>query len=309
MKLATTTGDFRHYVKNEAEAVRYIAEAGFKHIDFSFYYRDFVENEDMDRQVDDALAVAKELGVDFVQAHATDFEPFRSDRDYDYELMLMKKTLSAAHRLGIKNIVFHALLVPGCNKQYPDGEKEFFEYNKKIFDLVLAEAEQYGITILVENGCEANTGGRYCLMTGKNMNDFIEYVGNPNLKAVWDIGHANLRNMSQYDSIIEMGDNLYALHIQDNDGNYDEHTAPFSGTTNMDEIMQALIKINYNGYFTFEADNYVMRSDGWPYKRKHFEGEMQSRLKNPSLKLRKMAEDMLYEMGKYMLETYDVFEE
>ncbi len=309
MKLATTTGDFRGYVKTAAEKVKCVAEAGFRHIDFSFYYRDFAASEDLEKQVEDAMAVATEYGVDFVQAHACDFDPFRKDRDPDHEIWIMKRTLKAADRLGIKNIVFHAQLVPGCNKIYPDGKDEFFRYNKKIFDLILPEAEKYGITVLVENGAEANTGGRYCLMTGRDMNEFIEYVGHKSLKAVWDIGHANLRGMNQYESIVEMSDNLYALHIQDNDGNYDEHTAPYSGTTNMDEIMQALLKINYKGYFTFEADNYIVRNGSWPYSRRPFNGETENKLQNPTLKLRMMADKLLYEIGKYILEQYGVFED
>ena len=36
MKLATTTGDFYGYAKDQFEAIDYISEAGFKYLDYSF---------------------------------------------------------------------------------------------------------------------------------------------------------------------------------------------------------------------------------------------------------------------------------
>ena len=36
MKLATTTGDFGRYTNDQAEAVRYIREAGFLYLDYNF---------------------------------------------------------------------------------------------------------------------------------------------------------------------------------------------------------------------------------------------------------------------------------
>lgn len=48
-----------------------------------------------------------------------------------------------------------------------------------------------------------------------------------------------------------------------------------------------------------------------PYRRKAWEhnGETVTKLVNPSLELKKKAVDLLFETGKYILETYDCFEE
>ena len=51
---------------------------------------------------------------------------------------------------------------------------------------------------------------------------------------------------------------------------------------------QGLLDVQYDGYFTFEA-SYTLLS--------------------PSLELKKQAVDLLYEVGKYILETYQCFEE
>ncbi len=308
MKLATTTGDFKGYVKTTAESVKCIAEAGFRCVDVSFYDKSFIYAEDWREQVADIKRIAEACGVDLIQAHAANFDPYHPQADFDRECDGLQRTLEATAMLGIRNIVLHPMLVPHNYELYPNGKEAFFQYNKNLYDLVLPEAARRGIHILIENSAEKNMDGRYFLMTGQDMVDFIDYVGHPYLKAVWDIGHANMRANNQYEDIITLGDHLAGLHIQDNDGVCDEHTAPFSGTVNMDAIMQGLLKIDYKGYFTFESDNYLLKAGSWPYTRKSFAGDMPNRLSDPSLALRMMAEKQLYAIGRFILEQYDVFE-
>ena len=105
-----------------------------------------------------------------------------------------------------------------------------------------------------------------------------------------------------------MKDHLRALHIQDNYGKYDEHFAPFMGTINMDAIIQGLLEANYQGFFTFESGNILMAAGSVPHARYTFMGNMPSRLMSPSLKLKRKAVALMYEIGKYMLEQYNCFE-
>lgn len=96
---------------------------------------------------------------------------------------------------------------------------------------------------------------------------------------------------------------MYALHIQDNLGTDDSHIAPFCGSLNLDAVMHGLMDINYKGYFTFEAGNILLPASC----RRPFEKDQ--RLATAPLELRIKAENLLYEMGKYILEAYDCFEE
>ena len=50
-----------------------------------------------------------------------------------------------------------------------------------------------------------------------------------------------------------------------------------------------------------------MRGGGWPYLRRNDRPET-ARLQNPSLELKLMAENYLYETGKYLLSQYGAFE-
>ena len=54
-----------------------------------------------------------------------------------------------------------------------------------------------------------------------------------------------------------LGEHLQALHIHDNDRWHDSHQIPFSMDTDFEAIVKALKEIDYQGYFTLEADRYL----------------------------------------------------
>ena len=75
--------------------------------------------------------------------------------------------------------------------------------------------------------------------------------------------------------------------------------------------MQGLLDVNYDGYFTFEASYTLLHQENLPYRREAWEhgGKTVDRLLNPSIPLKQKAVDLLYETGKYILESYGVYEE
>ena len=74
--------------------------------------------------------------------------------------------------------------------------------------------------------------------------------------------------------------------------------------------MQGLIDVNYDGYFTFEA-SYTLLNEKNPYPRNPFiyNGQEVKKLLNPSLELKTQAVNLLYDVGKHILTTYNCFEE
>ena len=104
-----------------------------------------------------------------------------------------------------------------------------------------------------------------------------------------------------------LGKELYALHIHDNRGMQDEHLIPYLGTINMDEVINALIEIGYEGYFTFEAASSLRPSRYWLGHRKTFEGD--TRLLEPQFFMQTKLEKLMYDMGEYILKSYNLFEE
>ncbi|MBR6748824.1 MAG: hypothetical protein IKM07_07775, partial [Clostridia bacterium] len=111
-----------------------------------------------------------------------------------------------------------------------------------------------------------------------------------------------------------LGKYLRALHVSDNFSHgLHWHSFPYSGIVNFDSIIYALIDMGYEGYFNFEAPYIVRPAYCCPLIRNDWKhptrNEYQNLLTDPPLKLVMMAEELLYETGRHMLEQYGIFEE
>ncbi|MBP3570996.1 MAG: sugar phosphate isomerase/epimerase [Clostridia bacterium] len=300
MKLATTTADFSAYAQTPAAALELCGKSPFRYIDLNLPHR--YMGEDWERVTHDAGETAARLGMTLIQAHGGDF---LSGGDSTPRIPELTRAIRACGRLGIPQIVIHAQW--DASVPYPAGMEQFFTYNKGLYGLLFPVMEETGVKVLIENSCEANMGPACYFMTGWEMVGFLDFVGHPLLGAVWDTGHANCRGNRQYEDLTALRGVLDGVHIHDNDGRCDGHTAPFMGILDWDSVLRGLIDTDYKGYFTFECDNFPMRGGGWPYLRCNDQPET-ARLQNPSLELKLMAEDYLYETGKYLLSQYGAFE-
>jgi sugar phosphate isomerase/epimerase len=176
--------------------------------------------------------------------------------------------------------------------------------NKEFYSLFFDDMEKHGVNVLIENGCEINNL-HYYLRTGMEMREFLDYANHPLLHACWDTGHAHMRNKEQYDCIKLLGDELYAVHINDNLGKSDSHIPPYFGSCNFDQVIQALLDIDFKRPFTFEVGNSLHnRRKEWIHN-----GIAINLLGQVPLHLKQQAVALVYQIGKYMLEQYDCFEE
>ena len=309
MKLATTTGDFASYFDSDIDRLRAVAAAGFKYVDLNMYSGDdpgwVYASDGWERKVDELANEAAKLGVQFVQAHAPGHTNLLSVEEREKIVSATARSFEVCAMLGIKNNVIHT----GTSSQFlyerPGDKEKYFAANFDVIKELLPTLEKTGVNLLIENTCKKNVGKIWFFLTGMEMKEFIEYCGHPLIHAVWDVGHAAIEG-HQYQDIVDLGDDLRALHIHDNRGE-DHHEFPLTGKNNYDEIFSALIKIGYKGYFTLEADNFFY---GFKRLRRHPElltyGD---RFTAAPFKLKETAEKLLYEIGKYTLSTYGLFEE
>jgi len=304
MKLATTTADFWKYISSVEEQITKIHEAGFCYIDLNLYRENTMDSlymqDNWKDYVNGLKKHAESLGMEFVQAHAPDTNPICKDEKWEMQLKTTLRSIEVCGLLGIPNIVVHSGWADGVSKE------EYFEQNRDYYRLLLPTAEENGVNVLIENSMHANMGEKYFFFTGAEMREFIDYVNHPRLRACWDTGHANAEG-DQYSHIMELGDYLCALHVQDNTGTSDMHIMPYCGTLNPDDLMHALIDSGYQGVFTFEADNTLHLAHGWPIGRREFKKD--NRAANPTIKIQEAAEKLLYEIGVHILSSYDCFEE
>ena len=315
MKLATSTGDFSWYSENVTEKIKNFKGSKFKYINLEqtgVIPELFDSNDDaFKRLADDWAKAADYAGVEFVVSHAPCLHfaclnaiKNPADEEYRNNIRAIRRSIEICNILGIKRIVVHA-----CTNDTFTNEK-FYEYNKMFYKEFFDLMEKYNIIVMTENW---DNNATY-FSTGKEIRDFLDYIDHPLLCACWDTAHGNIdkiaRNIGQYRNIVNIGDKLKGLHISDNFGDVHHHTWPFAGIINFDSVMQGLIDVEYDGYFTFEASYTLLHQNNPPYNRQAFEynGEMIEKLLNPSVELKKQAIDLLYETGKHLLKTYNCYE-
>ncbi len=316
MKLATTTVVFRRYTDEPARQVRLFEGTGFRMLDLSLYRSIFPESPLLDRAwekwFDAAGETAAGLGIGFCQAHAPDGDLHGEGEEFDVFLSATIRSVEVCARLGIPNLVTHSQDIGG----FPSRENRRLNLrrNREFFEKLFPVMEKTGVHILVENSCDRHAptkeNSRHFPSTSAELLEIIEYIDHPLIQACWDTGHANVQGLDQYKSIIELGNRLRGLHIADNYGDVDSHTAPFQGTTNMDAIMQGLLDSGYQGCFTFEAGNVLRDGAVWPNFRRewHYRGEKVTRLMDVPLELKRQSVRLLYEIGKHILQEYDCFD-
>ena len=303
MKLATTTEDFSRFLSTFEERIRRVYDAGFRYIDINMY----VPARDgelllADNWRDTAArlnTLADELGIRYIQAHSPGGNPLAQDAHYEQLLTTTIRSIEVCGMLGIPNTVVHNGYMKGISKE------EWFERNRDFFRLLVPAMEKTGVNVLIENSTKANMGDMYFVNNAADMREFIRYFDHPQLHACWDTGHANCEG-SQYDEIMTLGDELYALHINDNRGHQDEHLIPYFGTLNMDDVMHALIDSGYRGYFTFESGSSLRPSKYWLGDRHSYAGD--SRLAEPTLDMQVTLEKLMYQVGEHVLGAYGVLE-
>lgn len=299
MKLATTTGDFSRYTEDQAEAVRYIREAGFRYLDYNFHLDYTRQNgffgEDPAAHLEKMKEAAEANGVRFVQAHAPMGDPIKEGNTAFSEATA--RCIEAAAALGIPNIVIHTGYEKGLSRE------ETFERNAAFFRPLLSLAERLNITLLAENFNKMCVDGLYWIDNASDLLSFIEFVNHPRLQAVLDAGHDNMQKTTRREAVRLLGKHLRALHVQDNPGDDDSHMMPFYGTLDIDSLMEGLLEIGYQGYFTFESGSMMKR-----FAPKDLPVDAPP-LSRPPLSLRIAEEKLLFEIGKTVLTTYACFEE
>lgn len=314
MKLCTSTGDFSGYVETVTEKIRHFKGSSFRYINLEQTGSNPAFWDDSDelwkRQAYEWGDAAVEAGVTFVVSHSPVVNVFEKlDADYyRRELRAIRRSIEVCHMLHIPRIVVHA----GQNSLFT--AREFALQNKKFYSDLLDLMEKYEITVMTENMDDSNL--YVPLATGREMREFVEFVDHPLFAACWDTAHANIHVKSRaegaYKSLTDIGDKLKGLHISDNLGNgAHHHSWPFAGIINFDSVMQGLLDAKYDGYFTFEASYTLLHHTNAPIHRRPWEhnGETVTKLLDPPVWLKKKAVELLYDTGKYILETYDCFEE
>ena len=243
----------------EEKTVELIAKAGFDAWDFSMFdmckydwEKDQLKENSHPLAGKDYLAFARKLkqigldnGIVCNQSHAPFPVSCKAIRDY------MKRAIECTAEAGGEICVIH-----------PDNNKSP-EENAEMYLELLPFAKAHGVKIATENmwnqNDEKDHAAPAACSSPESFVRHIEAVNNPFLVACLDIGHAEMKGLetNSEEMIKALGSHLQALHIHDNDCHYDSHQIPFSMNIDFSKMVKTLKEINYGGYFTLEADNFL----------------------------------------------------
>ncbi|MBR3868191.1 MAG: sugar phosphate isomerase/epimerase [Clostridia bacterium] len=258
MKISTEIASAAKIV-GEERAVQYIAEAGFDAWDFSMFAmckydwekRALFENNHP-LASSNYLAFARKLkqigldnGIVCNQSHAPFPSAVREIRSY------FKRAIECTAEAGGKICIIH----PENNKSAQENAEMYFE--------LLPFAKEHGVKIATENmwnwDDSKDESSFAACATSESFVEHIDAVNDEFFVACLDIGHAEMRGSGSGDAemIRALGSRLQALHIHDNDKWHDSHQIPFSMSIDFNAVVRALQDIDYQGYFTLEADRYL----------------------------------------------------
>ncbi len=246
---------FLNNLKDSKEVVKTLKEVGFDCYDFSF---DVCWDESLDTFInhDDYLKRAKALrkyadkiGIKCNQAHA----PFRvipkegTAKQRKLQWTRVIRSFECASILGARGIVVHPI------NEWP------IEDNVKLINKLVPYAKKFNIILYIENMWCWDEKNRHALPAAcshpKYFAGLLEALDSGYVKALLDIGHAEMFYPELNASMLihSLGDNLYGLHIHDNDQIYDMHRIPGECKINFQNMLDALKAINYQGDLTLEV--------------------------------------------------------
>ena len=91
------------------------------------------------------------------------------------------------------------------------------------------------------------------LLSASALNDFVNSIDMPNVKAVFDTGNRALETASLKGDIIKLGKNISHVHIKDK--NHDgENVVLGSGIVDFSGVFKGLLEIDYQGALNFETN-------------------------------------------------------
>lgn len=316
MKLCLTSSALSPYLKDgisPREVYEAFRATGFTCVDFDV--KSSYLGDDLEEQAAFWKDLMADLGLTVTQTHAPMLNPLRDENSLEPALESSRRALRFCSLAGFPNLVVH----PGAREG--NTRKEFFEGNIAYYKALIPAAEEAGVTVLIEN--IGQYMDPYFLWSAEDLNEMIDAVGHPLFRACWDIGHANHFEYlhvggTPYDNITALGDRLVAIHAHENVGFFpdpkprkrmDMHMMPYSScysSVNWDAVLQGLKDLGYKGTFNFESNTPAPQT-GRPEFR--YDGQVVRTLEKLPLPVWKTVTASLYEIGKFMLESYGLFEE
>ena len=269
------------------ECLTRCAAAGFQVFDLNLCDQGlpgrYLASDDWEEETRRLKELAQTLGIQFSQSHLEFYNVCDQNAERrEWREELVRRGIIASGRLGVKWAVYHAGSVyDHLDYSYAKSREANLEYVKPHLEL----AARAGIGLAVENVPDKEK--RRFSGSAEELIDLVDTVNQKNFGICLDFGHAHLAGIDQPYWLRRIGSRLKAVHIADNNGEWDEHLAPFYGTIDWTAMMRTLKQIGYQNDLTYEIHNMTRRLPD---------------------KLREVQLKHLIEIGQYLRQIYETAE-
>jgi len=237
-------------------AMEMISEAGFDAFDLDMFR--LFDNSELsgDDYKDVACGLrrkAEALGKPFVQSHAP-FPSYTEGHGFDR----IVRAIEISGICGIPNIVIHPITASGNTLE---GN---LAVNVPFYNSLLPYAKKANVRIMLENmylgGKNPDPSKIVVPAACGTVEEFVAHLDA--LDPEWfgiclDIGHVTICGADEAETVCALGGRIKALHVHDNDGVHDLHTAMFTQKIDFIRIAEALHEIGYKGAFTLESSDFL----------------------------------------------------
>jgi len=172
------------------------------------------------------------------------------------KVKVLKSYIRFAGAIDAKELIVHPVPNPIFVPEPEDPALPAFMLNaaRRSLDELIPMAQKSNVRILLENlpyQC------KYPLLTMRELRPFIEGYPQEFVGLVVDTGHAAISGDDPAMEVHIAGDRLYGVHLHDTDTDLSEdfHWIPTHGSLDWDAIRSSLVKVKYNGPWTFEVCN------------------------------------------------------
>ena len=272
LEISVQTGGLQYNDLNADEVFGMMKRAGFEAMDFNIDphlpcaaiskgpLTDFFDQpvEALIEYYRPVKEAAERQGVAFAQMHAP-FPLWVPDKPEvnAYMITVVEKCAALCQFLSCPLLVVHPMTRP--------TKEEEWEVNMTMYRAMIPAGKKYGVKLCLENlpqGARGRTVEGVCC----DAPEVCKYVDTLNAEAgeeifgfCFDLGHANILGLRVRDFLVGIGHRLSCLHLHDNNGTSDWHTAPYtcmSGSyyaTDWEGLLQGLTEIGYRGALNFET--------------------------------------------------------
>ena len=244
LPIGFSTGCF--YYKSIFECLDIVRDRGFQSIEICSFpdHLDFHDTE----AVAAAADAVRNAGLEPVSLHA----PFSEDIDFassdtsvrEHSFSETRRAVHAAGELGVNFCVLH----PGSDEPFPDKgtHLECMQRTRDMMGRIADTFREQSVRILLENMLPHLRFGN-----PEDMLWIMGALGNSNIGVCLDTGHAALSG-SLAAAVYTYAPYTALVHINDNNGEHDDHLPPEKGNIDWQAFLSVLNKTEFRGHLILE---------------------------------------------------------